>query len=64
MVLRYRYLVRNLSPKVLRIAYGSTVANNFWGRDDAGLHPLLDRMQNAKTTCDELKGFYAGTSGC
>ena len=28
------------------------------GRDDAGVGPLLDRMQNAKTTCDELKAFY------
>ena len=34
------------------------VANNFWGRDDVGVGPLLDRMQNAKTTCDELKAFY------
>ncbi|EXJ83024.1 hypothetical protein A1O3_06841 [Capronia epimyces CBS 606.96] len=35
-----------------------TVSNNFWGRDDAGVDPLLSRMQNAKTTCDELKAFY------
>lgn len=34
------------------------VANNFWGKDDAGVQPLLERMQNAKVTCDELKGFY------
>lgn len=34
------------------------VSNNFWGRDDAGVDPLLSRMQNAKTTCDELKSFY------
>jgi hypothetical protein len=34
------------------------VSNNFWGRDDAGVDPLLTRMQNAKTTCDELKAFY------
>jgi Fes/CIP4, and EFC/F-BAR homology domain len=34
-------------------------SNNFWGRDDAGVDPLLTRMQNAKTTCDELKSFYA-----
>ncbi|EHY61210.1 formin-binding protein [Exophiala dermatitidis] len=33
-------------------------SNNFWGRDDAGVDPLLTRMQNAKTTCDELKAFY------
>ena len=36
-----------------------TVSNNFWGRDDAGVDPLLSRMQNAKTTCDELKAFYS-----
>jgi hypothetical protein len=35
------------------------VANNFWGKDDAGVGPLLDRMQNAKTTCDELENFYS-----
>ena len=34
-------------------------SNNFWGRDDAGVDPLLTRMGNAKTTCDELKSFYA-----
>ncbi|KAI9738879.1 MAG: hypothetical protein M1818_005192 [Claussenomyces sp. TS43310] len=33
-------------------------ANNFWGKDDAGVEPLLQRMQNAKQTCDELKVFY------
>ncbi|SMQ47302.1 unnamed protein product [Zymoseptoria tritici ST99CH_1A5] len=33
-------------------------ANNFWGKDDAGVGPLLDRMSNAKTTSDELKAFY------
>ena len=38
--------------------YMRTVANNFWGKDDAGVHPLLERMQNAKVTCDELKSFY------
>lgn len=37
---------------------GVAVSNNFWGRDDAGVDPLLTRMQNAKTTCDELKAFY------
>lgn len=36
------------------------VANNFWGKDDAGVNPLLERMQNAKVTCDELKAFYNG----
>lgn len=40
-----------------------SVANNFWGREDAGVSPLLDRMHNAKTTSDELKAFYNGTSG-
>jgi hypothetical protein len=34
------------------------VANNFWGRDDAGVGPLLERMHNAKITSDELKSFY------
>jgi hypothetical protein len=36
------------------------VANNFWGKEDAGVGPLLERMQSAKTTCDELKSFYGG----
>ncbi|KAL8841229.1 MAG: hypothetical protein Q9170_001018 [Blastenia crenularia] len=44
------------------VAEGPTVsmsfANNFWGKEDAGVQPLLERMQNAKVTCDELKGFY------
>jgi hypothetical protein len=35
-------------------------ANNFWGKDDAGVEPLLSRMHNAKQTCDELKAFYQG----
>lgn len=35
-------------------------ANNFWGKDDAGVDPLLQRMSNAKQTCDELKSFYNG----
>ncbi|POS88126.1 hypothetical protein EPUL_000509 [Erysiphe pulchra] len=34
-------------------------ANNFWGKDDAGVEPLLQRMHNAKQTCDELKAFYS-----
>ncbi|GAM39620.1 hypothetical protein TCE0_034r11319 [Talaromyces pinophilus] len=33
-------------------------ANNFWGKDDAGVIPLLERMHNAKVTCDEIKSFY------
>lgn len=36
----------------------NAVANNFWGKDDAGVQPLLGRMQSAKATCDELKTFY------
>ncbi|KAI9803029.1 MAG: hypothetical protein M1825_002264 [Sarcosagium campestre] len=34
-------------------------ANNFWGKEDAGVNPLLERMHNAKTTSDELKAFYS-----
>ncbi|KAF9739935.1 hypothetical protein PMIN06_011762 [Paraphaeosphaeria minitans] len=34
-------------------------ANNFWGKDDAGVSPMLERMHNAKVTSDELKSFYA-----
>ncbi|OAX83262.1 hypothetical protein ACJ72_02373 [Emergomyces africanus] len=34
-------------------------ANNFWGKDDAGVGPMLERVHNAKTTCDELKAFYS-----
>ncbi|OJD40025.1 cell division control protein [Diplodia corticola] len=33
-------------------------ANNFWGKDDAGVTPLLERMHSAKVTGDELKSFY------
>ncbi|KAI9717256.1 MAG: hypothetical protein M1812_004783 [Candelaria pacifica] len=33
-------------------------ANNFWGKEDAGVQPMLERMHNAKVTCDELKAFY------
>ncbi|RAL63776.1 hypothetical protein DID88_003421 [Monilinia fructigena] len=35
-------------------------ANNFWGKDDAGVEPLIQRMVHAKQTCDELKSFYNG----
>ena len=35
------------------------VSNNFWGKDDAGVEPMLTRVQNARTTCDELKAFYS-----
>ncbi|KAJ9258553.1 hypothetical protein DTO195F2_5206 [Paecilomyces variotii] len=44
------------------VAEGPTVslsfANNFWGKDDAGVGPMLERMHNAKVTCDEMKAFY------
>ncbi|KAH8884669.1 hypothetical protein GQ53DRAFT_770751 [Thozetella sp. PMI_491] len=33
-------------------------ANNFWGKEDAGVTPLLERMHGAKQTCDELRAFY------
>ncbi|KAK3064026.1 hypothetical protein LTS18_010816 [Coniosporium uncinatum] len=33
-------------------------ANNFWGKEDAGVSPLLGRMHDAKVTGDELKAFY------
>lgn len=36
------------------------VANNFWGKDDAGVTPMLERMHAAKQTCDELRSFYNG----
>ncbi|KAG9228685.1 putative septation protein imp2 [Amylocarpus encephaloides] len=39
-------------------AVSMSFANNFWGKDDAGVDPLLQRMHNAKMTCDELKSFY------
>ena len=38
------------------------VANNFWGKDDAGVSPMLERMHNSKVACDELKAFYNGVS--
>ncbi|KAE8373391.1 hypothetical protein BDV26DRAFT_69414 [Aspergillus bertholletiae] len=44
------------------VADGPTVAmsfaNNFWGKDDAGVGPMLDRMHSSKVSCDELKTFY------
>ncbi|TQV97697.1 hypothetical protein V2A60_006570 [Cordyceps javanica] len=40
-------------------AVALSFANNFWGKDDAGVHPLLDRMAAAKQTNDELKSFYS-----
>ncbi|KAK3901625.1 hypothetical protein C8A05DRAFT_34686 [Staphylotrichum tortipilum] len=40
-------------------AVALSFANNFWGKDDAGVPPLLERMHNAKQTCDELRSFYS-----
>ncbi|KAL2187310.1 hypothetical protein L209DRAFT_686324 [Thermothelomyces heterothallicus CBS 203.75] len=40
-------------------AVALSFANNFWGKDDAGVPPLLERMHNAKQTCDELRAFYS-----
>ncbi|BCS03471.1 formin-binding protein HOF1 [Aspergillus luchuensis] len=44
------------------VADGPTVAmsfaNNFWGKEDAGVGPMLDRMHTSKVSCDELKTFY------
>ncbi|KAL2854381.1 hypothetical protein BJY01DRAFT_37101 [Aspergillus pseudoustus] len=44
------------------VAEGPTVAlsfaNNFWGKDDAGVVPMLERMHASKVSCDELKTFY------
>ncbi|PPJ57431.1 hypothetical protein CBER1_01351 [Cercospora berteroae] len=37
-------------------------ANNFWGKEDAGVDPLLQRMHNAKVTSDELKAYYTARS--
>ncbi|RYP10178.1 hypothetical protein DL764_000799 [Monosporascus ibericus] len=34
-------------------------ANNFWGKEDAGVGPLLERMAAAKQTNDELRSFYS-----
>ncbi|KAI5201141.1 hypothetical protein E4T39_05323 [Aureobasidium subglaciale] len=40
------------------VSLSFAVANNFWGKEDAGVDPLLERMHNAKITSDELKSFY------
>uniref|UniRef100_A0A0L0N8Y4 Septation protein imp2 n=1 Tax=Tolypocladium ophioglossoides (strain CBS 100239) TaxID=1163406 RepID=A0A0L0N8Y4_TOLOC len=40
-------------------AVALSFANNFWGKDDAGVGPLLERMHGAKQTSDELKSFYS-----
>ncbi|KAH6894302.1 hypothetical protein B0T10DRAFT_399347 [Thelonectria olida] len=39
-------------------AVALSFANNFWGKDDAGVAPLINRMAGAKQTCDELRAFY------
>ncbi|KAH7157695.1 hypothetical protein B0J13DRAFT_617767 [Dactylonectria estremocensis] len=39
-------------------AVALSFANNFWGKDDAGVAPMLSRLAGAKQTCDELKIFY------
>jgi len=48
------------APNVLLTDVLNLVANNFWGKDDAGVGPLLERMHAAKQTCDELRAFYSG----
>ncbi|KAG0155100.1 hypothetical protein PDIDSM_673 [Penicillium digitatum] len=45
------------------VADGPTVsmsfAKQFWGKDDAGLQPMLDHVHGSKITNDELKVFYS-----
>lgn len=36
----------------------NSFANNFWGPDDAGVAPVLQRMHEAKQTCEELHAFF------
>src|SRR5690606_30058377 len=48
----------SISSQLIRVL----VANNFWGKDDAGVAPMLQRMHDAKTTMEELKAFYTGTA--
>ncbi|KAI9884438.1 MAG: hypothetical protein M1823_003763 [Watsoniomyces obsoletus] len=43
-------------------AVSLSFANNFWGKEDAGVHPLLERMHAAKVTSDEVKAFYNARS--
>ncbi|KAI1823489.1 hypothetical protein F4861DRAFT_531547 [Xylaria intraflava] len=43
----------------LSFLVAAVVANNFWGKDDAGVGPLLDRMASSKQTSDELRSFYS-----
>jgi hypothetical protein len=46
------------SRSIIVLTVGMPVANNFWGKEDAGVGPLLDRMVGAKQTSDELRSFY------
>lgn len=50
--------VKMADPPSVQLSF----ANNFWGKEDAGVSPLLERMHNAKVTGDELKAFYTGTT--
>lgn len=45
--------VGGLAPQV-----PNSFSNNFWGKNDLGVDPLLTRMQNSKTTSNELRAFY------
>lgn len=52
-----------LVSRPVRAALGTntdqlTVANNFWGKEDAGVTPLLTRLHNAKVAGDELHAYY------
>lgn len=47
------------TKKSLRALTIILVANNFWGKDDAGLQPMLDHVHGSKITNDELKVFYS-----
>ncbi|RXG43307.1 hypothetical protein VDGE_07471 [Verticillium dahliae] len=47
------------AASVDRPAVSLSFANNFWGKEDAGVQPLLERMLAAKQTSDELKAFYS-----
>lgn len=33
-------------------------ANNFWGKDEAGIHILLGHVNNTKHTAEEIRSFY------
>ena len=52
--------ILSLGSRLDILSLTNEVANNFWGKDDAGVSPLLDRMHSAKVTSDELKSFYNG----